>query len=669
MLIYYCILLLLVCGGLVSLVLDSHATSLRAASVTICAASALGLIFTVPLLLDGATVSGALPLPLPLGRCPFKAAPLSAVFLVPVFFLSGIGGLLLPSRMKTLYRGAVDDVHYGKHGFFCCILVAGMLLVLTASDAVLFVIAWEVMSLAPFFVISPRDRNASERHAAWMYLIAAHLGALPMLYLFASMSVQAQSTAFFAFAAFSGWQSAGLLFLLALVGFGVKAGLVPLHVWMPESYSCAPAHVAVLLSGAMLNLGLYGILRVLSLIGLGELWWAYTLMAAGAFSGILGILLGLVQPGMKRTLAYSSSENVGIICLALGAAMLAVHRQAPVAAALLLAGMFLHIWNHATFKSLLFLGANAVEESTRTDSIRLLGGLQKRIPFTGGCMALGSAAIAGIPPLNGFMGELLIYLGMLVGSQATRGTESAFIFWGAFFMLGTIAGMAVFAFTRLFGLTFLGAPRSQDSHEAKEPDRLLKGSLLCLASLCILFSLCGPFLYKAFTPLFHSFTYRLAPSFALPDPALAFGERVLCWYALGGLILSALFGLALFIRWRAVRANGSAEGLTWDCGYRFPSARIQYSGGSFAHSLAAMLRPLVRARIETPKISGLFPAESEARTSAPDWPTLLWEKLIFHPIELLSDYAKSFQSGLVNIYILYIFLTLVLALAWALGWS
>jgi len=669
MLIYYSILLLLCCGGVASFVLHKRTAALYAASFSICAASALGFSFTLFLLLDGATVSGALPLSLPLGHCTFTVDPLSAVFLLPVFFLSGIGGLLLPSRMLLLYDDDADDAPFGKHGFFCCILVAGMVLVLTASDAVLFLIAWEVMSLAPFFIISPRDRNAAERHAAWMYLIAAHLGALPLLYLFAALSVETGSTGFFAFAAFDGWQNAGLLFLLALIGFGVKAGLVPLHVWMPESYSCAPPHVAVMLSGAMLNLGLYGIMRVLTMLGLGEIWWAYALMGAGAFSGIFGILLGLVQPGMKRTLAYSSSENTGIICLALGGAMLAMHCRASIAAILLLAGAFLHIWNHAAFKSLLFLGAGAVEERTRTDSIHLLGGLQKRIPFTGSCMALGSAAIAGVPPLNGFMSELLIYFGFALGSHATHGTEPAFVFWGGFFMLGAIAGMAVFAFTRLFGLSFLGAPRNAVALEAREPDRLMQGSLLCLASLCVLFSLCGPLLYRIFTPLLHSFAYRLSPSFDLTGAALDFGETVLFWYALAGLVLVLLFGFFLLLRKRIVALNGSTEGLTWDCGYRFPSARMQYSGGSFAHSAAVMLRPLIRPRLETPKIQALFPSEAQARLSAPDWPTTLWEKLIFHPIELLSDYAKGMQAGLVNIYILYIFITLLLALSWALGWS
>ena len=675
MLPYYCVLLLLFGGGLISLALGSRAASLRAASFSMCAASALGLAATLPLLLDGASISGALPLPLPLGACSFTVDPLSAVFLLPVFVLSGISGLLLPSRMLLLCQenpvasGSAGNAHYGKHGFFCCLLSAGMVLTLIASDAVLFLIAWEVMSLVPFFLISPRDKDAAERHAAWMYLVAAHLGALPLLYLFAALTTESGSTGFFAFAAFEGWRNAGLLFLLALVGFGTKAGLVPLHAWIPEAHSCAPAHVTILLSGAILKLGLYGIMRVLTLIGLGDVWWAYALMGAGAFSGILAILLGLVQPGMKRTLAYSSSENIGIICLALGGAMLAMHLQAPTAAALLLAGVFLHIWSHAAFKSLLFLGANAVKDSTHTDAFRLLGGLQKRIPLTGSCMALGSAAIAGIPPLNGFMSELLIYAGFAAGSHAVHGREEAFLFWGGFFMLGAIAGMALFAFTRLFGLGFLGAPRSDAALEVREPCRLMQGALLFLAGLCVLMSLCGALLYTALTPLLHSFARRLSPAFFLPDGALEFGSSILLYYALTGLAITALFSLALLLRKRVVAVNGTAQSPTWDCGYTAPSARMQYSGGSFSHSLALLLRPLIRSRITKPAIQGLFPAEQEARISTPDWSALLWEKLIFHPVELLSDYAKGLQAGLVNIYILYIFITLILALAWALGWS
>ena len=669
MLMLYAVLLLLFSGGLASLLLDKSPLALTVASLAAVAASLLGFNFSLLLFLAGSTLSGHLPLPLPLGQCLFMADPISAFFLLPVFLLSAIGGALLPGRVRAMENGSELPVSYGRHGFFYCTLIAAMVLVITAADAVFFLISWEIMSLTPFFLISPQDRDSKERYAAWIYLVAAHLGVLPLLLLFASMTVETGGTGFFAFAAFTGWHNAGLLFVLALIGFGVKIGLVPLHMWMPEAHASAPGHVAVLLSGTMLNLGVYGIVRILSILGLGADWWAYTLMGVGAFSGLLGILIGLAQGDMKRTLAYSSAENMGIVLLALGAALLAGRNEATGAMALLLAGAFLHLWNHSLFKSLLFLGANAVKESTHVTTIRRLGGLQKRIPFTGGCFALGCAAIAGIPPLNGFMSELIIYLGFALGSEATAGTEASLLFWVAFFLLGTIAGLAVFAFTRMFGLVFLGTPRSPESLEAREPDRLLRWLMLLLAALCLAVSLAGPWLFKALEPVLRYFTLRLALPRPLGGQDLLPGETVLTWYALSGLALLLFFAAMFLLRKKNVDRVGQSGSPTWDCGYRLPSARMQYTGGSFALSLALILRPLLQPVLNIPKVRGLFPGRSKAVMATPDWPTSVWERLLFRPIAQASEKAKDLQLGLVNVYILYIFLALMTALVWALGWS
>ena len=664
----YAVLLLLVGGGLASLFLGRSRHALTVASGASVLGSLLGLNVTFSVFLEGSTLSGHLPLPLPLGHCLFQLDPLSSAFLLPVFLLSAIGGALLPARILAMEQGMNLPVRYGRHGFFYCTPIAAMVLALTASDAVLFLIAWEIMSLSPFFLISPQDRDAKERFATWIYLVAAHLAVLPLLLLFASMSVEAGSSAFAAMYAFDGWQSAGLLFALSLVGFGVKMGLVPLHMWMPEAYASAPGHVAVLLSGAMLNLGLYGVLRTLTLLGFGSVWWAYTLMAVGALSGLTGIIIGLAQSDMKRTLAYSSAENMGIICLALGAGLLAGHHGATTAAALLLAGVFLHMWNHSLFKSLLFLGADAVRETTHVTASGLLGGLQKRIPFTGGCFAFGCAAIAGIPPLNGFMSELVIYMGFALGSRATTG-ESSLLFWAAFFLLGSIAGLTVFAFTRLFGLVFLGSARSPASLEAREPEPLLRGMLLFLPLACLGISLGGPWVIASLEPLLTSFTLRLGLPMPLASGDFIPGVEVLRWYALCGLLLLLFFGAVALLRKRTVTVNGSSGSPTWDCGYRLPSARMQYSGGSFSLSLALLLRPLLRPLLGIPAIRGLFPPAAKALVASPDWPTDLWERLLFKPVASLADKAKELQLGLVNVYILYIFIALMTALVWALGWS
>jgi formate hydrogenlyase subunit 3/multisubunit Na+/H+ antiporter MnhD subunit len=628
-------------------------------------AAALGLFGAGAALWEGTISTLAPPFSLPLGKVLLQLDPLSCLFLIPLFLLSGLAALVAPARMRLLG----DQLRHGRHAFFFCLLIAGMALVLLAADGALFLILWEIMSLSPFFLLSHSDKTNSERFAGWIYLVAAHLGALPLLLLFALLSAAAGSSDFAAYATLAGHSQAGLFFILACIGFGTKCGIIPLHMWMPEAHSSAPGHVAVLLSGIMLNMGLYGIMRVLCLLGGGELWWGCALMGTGAFSGALGILLGAAQADMKRTLAYSSAENMGIILLALGAALLAGRDGATGAMTLLLAGAFLHIWNHSLFKSLLFLAANAVKEGTHTTHIPYLGGLHKRIPLTGGCFALGAAAIAGIPPFNGFLSELLLFLGFTLGSEAARGNEHTLIFWAAFFVLGCIAGLALFAFTRLFGLAFLGAPRGRESRDAREPESMLRLVMFFLAAACLGVSLAGPWLLRSLRAPLLWFAGRLSPSALPADADFAAGGDLLENYALTAALIALTGALILLYRRRLAAKRPSEEGLTWDCGYCLPSARMQYSGGSFSHSLAVIWRPMLRARLSLPRLDEFFPGAAKAGMEVSDWPTAVWSRALFRPIAALADAAKGLQRGLVNLYILYMLVALLVAFFWALEWS
>jgi len=680
MILFYIVLALLLGGAFASLLLGGRRSALTVASCAASGASLLGFGLAAYLLASGEILSASLPLPLPMGECVFSLDPLASVFLLPVFALGAVGGFLMPARIRALEgKDMYHLVAYGRHGFFFCVLVFAMVLVLTAADAVFFLIAWEIMSLTPFFLISPQDRDVKERNAVWIYILAAHLGALPLLLLFAGMTMEAGATGFAAMFDFAhegltgtggnGWSHAGFFFVLALAGFGVKAGLVPLHMWMPEAHASAPGHVAVLLSGTMLNLGIYGILRLLTLLGSPDIWWACALMVAGAVSGILGILLALAQSDIKRTLAYSSAENMGIICLALGAGLLACLHGMSGAGALLFGGAVLHMWNHSLFKSLLFLGANAVKETIHVTSLQNMGGLLKRMPVTGGCVAVGCAAIAGIPPLNGFMSELLIYMGFVLGSEGMRGNWPSLIFWLAFFLLAAIAGLALFTFTRMFGLAFLGAPRGSEVRVAAEPETGLKAVLAVFAALCLMASLAGPLLLSLLLPFLAWFGEELGVQAGLQATDIVMGRLSLAWYSLAGVFVLCLACGVWFWTRRRVARNGEGSSPTWDCGYRYPTARMQYSGGSFAHTLADLMRPLIRSRLGLPVIKGLFPREPRAVMVTPDWPTELWTKLVFRPVARVSDWAKDFQVGLVNVYILYILLALIAALVWSLGWA
>ncbi len=716
----YLILLILLCGGFCSLLLGRRPEACFVASAATMAAGALGLVFSVHLLLSPEPLTGSLPIPLPLGQCAFMADQFSAVFLLPVFLLSCIGGMLLPARMLAM---PPNKTHYGRHGFFFCLLTAGMVLVLTAADSVFFLLSWEVMSLAPFFLLGAQDKDSKERFSGWIYLVAAHLGVLPLLLLFAAMGLEAGDTSFLAFAAHPHWQRAELFFILALIGFGVKTGLFPLHIWMPEAYPAAPGHVAAVLSGAMVNMGLYGIVRVIMMLGAPPVWWAYLLMAVGGASGVLGILAAMAQPDMKRTLAYSSAENMGIIVLALGGGMLAGLHGAFLASVLLFSGALLHMWNHSLFKSLYFLGASAVNQSTGTTSINQLGGLQKRMPFAGACMGAASAAISGAPPFNGFAGEALMYMGFIAAALATKGQESNLVFWAGLFTLAGIAGFSLLCFSRLYGLVFLGAPRSSAVHHGQAAGKRWRTAMALLAALCLVSSLATPGLVIGLKPAVKDilagmalpqyrdsgaslsagtpaprgmpnllFSNSAAPYFETEDllatdtavelwpqaveraleklePALT---RPLLWLSGGNALLLVIFGLIFLYRRRLIARNSFEAGLTWDCGYRYPAARMQYTGGAFAEFPLQLLRALLHPTMDASGLTArgdFFPRAASARLEATDWPSVFWRTIAFQGFARLADVAKDVQRGVVNLYILYMLVALLAALVWALGWS
>ncbi len=664
----FVVLLLIFGGGAASLALHRNPLASKVAAVGVGGGCLLGLGFALMVLSQGVTLAASLPVPLPIGQCLFVVDPVTAVFLLPAFLICALASALLPARLAA----QEGNTEYGRHGFFFALLVGGMVLVFTAADGVFFLLSWEVMSLAPFFLLSPKDRNSRERYSGWIYLVAAHLGALPLLLLFALMSVEAGGTAFAQFAAFSGWGGTGLLFLLALVGFGVKFAMVPLHVWIPEAYPAAPGHVAAVLAGAMVNAGVYGLVRILLLVGPPDVWWAYALMGVGGVSGLLGVLFALAQPDMKRTLAYSSVENMGIICLALGAGILASLSGKGAVALCFLAGGLLHMWNHSLFKALYFLGASAVQQGTGTTLISRLGGVQKRMPFAGGCMALASAAIAGVPPLNGFVGELLLYLGFASGALAVRGTDTALIFWAGLFVLAGIAGLALFCFTRLYGLVFLGSPRSSAVEHGQRAGDTWRLVMLTLSGLCLAAGLAAPWLFALLEPALNFLSLHMRLPAYLGDDGFVLITSVLRYLSSGSAILLALLGLAWLYKRRLLAKTSFTPGVTWDCGYRQPSARIQYSGGSFAQFPAQMMRSVLRPTMETPQIDpreNIFPRSAVAKMDVPDWPTALWSKLLFQGVARFAEAAKGLQHGLLNAYILYILIALLAALVWALGWS
>ncbi|MDD4072430.1 MAG: proton-conducting transporter membrane subunit, partial [Desulfobacterales bacterium] len=363
--------IIIAAGGLAALVTSRSARLSTALGVGgLCIGSLVGLVPSVTVLLNGSRLSLHLPWHFPGGSFFVEIDPLSAFFLIPVFVVSALTAIYGSGYLQH-YR---QTHSLGVHWFFFNILAAGMVMVTVARNGLLFLISWEVMSLAPFFLVTFLSDKSKVRHAGWVYLVATHLGAVFLLVFFLLMGMDSGSMDFDHFNP-AGYAHPSLLFLLAVVGFGSKAGFIPFHVWLPEAHPAAPSHVSALMSGVMIKMGIYGLFRTLILLKTLPAWWGYSFIGIGLVSGIVGVMFALAQHDLKRLLAYHSVENIGIIALGMGVGMLGLTWDIPVLVVLGGGGALFHVLNHSLFKSLLFLGAGSVQHAVGTLEIEHMGGL------------------------------------------------------------------------------------------------------------------------------------------------------------------------------------------------------------------------------------------------------------------------------------------------------
>lgn len=614
-----------------------------------------GLVFALCHLIQGGQVSAHLHWSLPLGNVSLGVDGLSAFFLLPTFIL-GAASAVSGYGFLTFY---VDHKPLGAHWFFFNLMIAALALVMCASDGVLFLAAWEAMSLAPFFLISfHHDEYDAVRSAAWTYLVAAHAGFAFLLVLFTLLGGAAGS---FAFADFTkATLSPGLttvLFLLGLVGFGIKAGLAPMHVWLPEAHPAAPSHVSAYLSGALLNGGIYGLIRLQSFLGRPAPWQAYLLLALGLATALLGIVSAMGKRHLKRLLAYSSVENIGLITLALGLALLAKATGHPDLAALSLAGALMHVLAHCLMKGSLFLAAGSVLHGAGTVDMNRLGGLMKAMPVTGAVFALGAAAICGLPPLAGFFSELTIYLAAGFLGLELSGAD-ALIALGGLTGMALTGGLALIVMTKALGMTFLGNPRSQAGEHAHDPSWFETGPMVGLGLCCLLAGLASPFLLDLTVPGISAVLGLEAA------PALALVRHILSAASLAGAGLLVL-GLALaWVRHRLLSGRPVRSAETWGCGYLAPSARVQYTASSFSQPMTDLLGPLAGGTAKAERPRGYFPAYASYRQASADLVKERGFVPFFQAVDWLAGHLKWLQHGNLNLYILYILATLIALLAW-----
>jgi|LSQX01.2.fsa_nt_gb formate hydrogenlyase subunit 3/multisubunit Na+/H+ antiporter MnhD subunit len=615
------------------------------------AACGLGLLASVRALWVSGECLLSAPWRIPYGEFQVGLDPLSSFFLIPLFLLSGVVAVY-----SVGYFRPWPGRNPGRFWLFYNWLVACMGLVILARNGVLFLVAWEAMALASFFLVVYDWQEAEVGPAGWLYLVATHLGTAFLIALFVWLGRESGAQDFARYAAPAGM--AGWVFLLGLIGFGTKAGLYPLHVWLPVAHPAAPSPVSAVMSGMMIKTGVYGIARLLVLLGDVPAWCAWLVLLTGAATGVLGILFALAQRDLKRMLAYSSVENVGIITLGLGLGLLGVATGAPRLAVLGFAGALLHVLNHAVFKGLLFLGAGAVLHATGLRNIEMLGGALKRMPWTGAAFLAGAAAICGLPPFNGFVGEFLIYAGAIrgiVGSGA--GVVGGVVAVGSLALMG---GLALACFTKAFGIVFLGEPRSGMAAMATEVGASMRYAMAALAGFCLLLGLALPLGLRWLEPV----VGQLSGGAAAP-PGRA--EEVLIPMALFGLLalLPVVAGALAQVRRRLLAERVQRESATWDCGYAAPSASMQYTATGFVQPLTEAASGILRPRVESELPAGIYPAGGAFRSETPDAARQLFFDPLFRRAARRMGQLRWLQQGRVHWYVFYIVLALVALLAWA----
>lgn len=598
---------------------------------------------------------------IPLGSFSLKLDALAAFFTIPVLLLCSLAAIYGSAYLRPYSK----QKNLASAWFLFNILTGSLLLVVVANNVVLFLLAWETMSLASFFLVVFENEKEKVRRAGWNYLVATHIGTAFLLIMFALLSYHGGSAGFESFSNLAlSPRMATCVFLMALIGFGVKGGIMPMHVWLPEAHPAAPSHVSAVMSGVMIKTGIYGLLRSLTFLGTPPPSWGWTLLLLGAVSGVLGILLALAQHNLKRFLAYCSVENIGVITLALGVGCLGLSYDNALMAYLGFAGGLLHILNHACFKGLLFLAAGSVLHATGTSDIERLGGLARQMPVTSNLFLTGSASICGLPPFNGFVSKFLIYLAALQIILPGTGI-STFAPWISVLVLGALAlmgGCAIAGFVKIFGVIFLGEPRDKTIEVQGGTEPSMNVPLTVLAFFCLLLGLAIPVVLLI---LREPVSLLTQTSEIAPLPA--------CLNSV--FIIIPLFSLAvLFFSWilalgrrLLLRRQPPATGLTWDCGYNAPTPRMQYTGSSFTAPITRIFRPFLRTRFESQTPTDIFPDSSSWLTHTPD---VFYERIylvVFRYLEKLFIRANLVQHGRLNLYILYIVLTLLVLLIWHLN--
>jgi hydrogenase-4 component B len=641
-------LALLLFAAVAALVISHDVARDRVFTTLVVAGSGVASVPAFRVLTGSSNVTASWTSDMPGGAWAIGIDPLSAVFLL---FILVVGAS--SAAFGTAYMRASEDRAKTRraHAAFAGLLIA-LAVVVTAQSVLLFLAAWEIMAIVSFLLIITEHRREQVRRAGFIYLVATHTGTLILFVMFA---VWARTSGDWSFATLAAarptlaW-GGGPLFVLALAGFGVKAGFVPFHFWLPSAHAGAPSHVSAIMSGVVIKTGIYGILRIILLAGPLPAWWGWTVLALGVLSALLGVLWALAQHDIKRLLAYHSIENIGIILMGLGLGVLGTAYHHPILSILGYGAAILHTVNHALFKALLFMSAGATYRMTGTNNLEDLGGLARRMPTTFVLFLIGSIAIIGVPPLNGFISEWLVFQGLFRASIAS-GTLRLALFGAP--ALALVGGLALACFAKAAGVIFLGKPRSDRPLAAREVSRAFLVPQVALAAACVAIGLLPgiivPPLFRVAATIAHDSSYQTSP---VLHSVLIDAQRL----AVFGAILLIASVVAYVGRQLISRRRLMRSGPTWSGAYAETTPRMQYTASSFAAPLLSVFGGLTGVR------------EHRGGTVYHSTPhDLVLERVVvpsWRRVQRAALRLRPMQQGRLHFYLLYVVAALVAVLTY-----
>ena len=638
-------LTVLLAGGLFALLTCKLFSLMKAGYITITAVGCMIGLYAIIGPLQGAEITTYSISWLHIFTLSFSIDPLSAFFLIPIFAVCPLAVLYSFHYMHK----ADQRLRLGVNFFFLTLLIIGMALVATADNIISFALVWEIMSLSSFLLVIYDYHENETRKAGYIYFIFAQAGAM---FIFASLALAYSYSNSYSFSAFADIPAniKTIVFFLALVGFGSKAGMFPLQMWLPHAHPAAPSNISAIMSGVMIKMGIYGIIRFYAVLNVTELVFGEMVLTFGMVSGVLGIVYAIGKHDLKKLLAYSSVENIGIILIGAGIGMIGLAEGNMAMASFGFAGCLLHVLNHSIFKSLLFLGAGVVLQKTGVRHIDQLGGILKRMPKTGSAFLTGAISISGLPPFNGFVSEFLIYYGAFHG---LRLNGSSFVFTMlAILSLSIIGGLAAACFTKVVGIVFLGEPRTAMAADAQEAGVSITIPMIVMAASCLVIGIFpAPFVQTAFMAL--KSIQPLVPVGA-EEVALVTGNL-----ALAARIFLAVFLFSMLLRKVLYLRKKITHKPTWGCGFTQPTVRIQYTGTSFGMSVVDFFRPFVRVKTRYSGINRIFPGRTTYQTKVEDISEIALVDHLAVPFLYFARKLRWIQHGHIQLYIGYIIVAIV----------